>query len=185
MLYRGESENNVEGGEWWTTSEEKAKRFGKVQKFTVRSEDIGRYAHRGHGGADEFVFADLGKRPPQLAQAERVASRSISEDVATEVQTSTQAATQATNEEVTQTVVPAEVKREPEPDVISDIEAPDDTPARAVERAKAPNKRNLVIDGFNQRDTVLNRNENFASKFLERDNLVPVVEKVMNKTSHK
>lgn len=182
VLYRGESENNVEGGEWWTTSEEKAKRFGKVQKFTVRSEDVGRYAHRGHGGADEFVFADLGKRPPQLAQAERVASRSVSEDVATEVQTSTQAATQATNEEVTQTVVPAEVKREPEPDLISDIEAPDDTPARAVERAKAPNKRNLVVDGFNQRDTVLNRNDNFASKFLERDNLVPVVEKVMNKT---
>ena len=115
---------------------------------------------------------------PKVAQAERVASRSVSGDVATEVQ----ASTQATNDEVTQTAVPAEVKREPEPDLISDIEVPDDTPARAVERAKAPNKRNLVIDGFNQRDTVLNRNDNFASKFLERDNLVPVVEKVMNKT---
>ena len=128
----------------------------------------------------DLVFDEngVGSYVPKVAKTERVASRSVSGDVATEVQ----ASTQATNEEQTQTAVPAEVKREPEPDLISDIETPDDTPARAVERAKAPNKRNLVVDGFNQRDTVLNRNENFASKFLERDNLVPVVEKVMNKT---
>lgn len=128
----------------------------------------------------DLVFDEngVGSYVPKVAKTERVASRSVSGDVATEVQ----ASTQATNDEVTQTAVPAEVKREPEPDLISDIEAPDDTPARTIERAKAPSKRNLVIDGFNQRDTVLNRNDNFASKFLERDNLVPVVEKVMNKT---
>lgn len=182
VLYRGESENNVEGGEWWTTSEEKAKRFGKVQKFTVRSEDVGRYAHRGHGGADEFVFADLGKRPPQLAQAERVASRSVSGDVATEVQTSTQAATQVTNDEVTQEVVTPETKQEAEPQDIHDAEKADKNPERTVERKKEPKQRNLVVDGFNKRDTVLNRNENFASRFLSRSNNVAAVESIVGET---
>ncbi|WAW11592.1 DNA-dependent RNA polymerase [Acinetobacter phage nACB1] len=116
-----------------------------------------------------------------VAKAERVASRSVSEDVATEVQTSTEAATQATNEETTEEVVTPEVKKEAEPQDINTVEKADKNPARTAERAKEPKKRNLVIDGFNQRDTVLNRNENFVKRFMNRSNIAPVVESITGK----
>lgn len=65
-----------------------------------------------------------------------------------------------------------------EPQVDGDGEKPVKNPERDAERAKPINKRNLIVDGFNQRDTVLNRNEDFATKFLGRDNLIPAVEKI-------
>lgn len=114
-----------------------------------------------------------------VAQAERVASRSASEDVATEVQTSVDEATQATNEEQVDEVVQPEVKPEAEPEAVGSAEKAEKNPERTAERKKAPNERNLVIDGFNQRDTVLNRNPNFASRFLSRANNTAAVESVV------
>ena len=187
-LYRGESSSNTEGGEWWTTDKEVASSFGKVQTYVVNSNDIGKHAVKGHGGSHEFVFPTVGNRPPQLAKkakaatpvakAERVTSRSESEDAVTEVQVSTEAAIEATNEEATEEVVNTEVNEEAEPAMVDEAEKPVKNPERDAERAKPINKRNLIVDGFNQRDTVLNRNEDFATKFLGRDNLIPAVEKI-------
>jgi hypothetical protein len=117
-----------------------------------------------------------------VAKAERVASRSVSEDAATEVQTSTEQATKATNEEATQEVVTPETKQEAEPQDIHDAEKADKNPERTAERKKEPKQRNLVVDGFNKRDTVLNRNENFASRFLSRSNNVAAVESIVGET---
>lgn len=187
-LYRGESSSNTEGGEWWTTDKEVAASFGKVQTYVVNSNDIGKHAVKGHGGSHEFIFPTVGNRPPQLAKkaeaatpeakAERVTSRSESEDAVTEVQVSTETATEATNEEATEEVVNTEVNEEAEPAMVDEAEKPVKNPERDAERAKPINKRNLIVDGFNQRDTVLNRNEDFATKFLGRDNLIPAVEKI-------
>lgn len=78
-LYRGESASNTEGGEWWTTDKEVAASFGKVQSFVVNSDDIGKHAHKGHGGSHEFVFPTEGKRPPQLAKAKPTTTDNVSE----------------------------------------------------------------------------------------------------------
>lgn len=112
----------------------------------------------------------------EVAKAERVTSRSVSEDAVTEVQASTDKATSESAVEASD----EPVKVEAEPQNINETDAPDATvkTARQEERAKAPNKRNLVVDGFNQKDTVLNRNPNFMSRFMNRDNNAPVVVKV-------
>lgn len=115
------------------------------------------------------------------AQAERVASRSVSEDAATEVQTSTEQATKATNEEAEEQVVTPEIKQEAQPQSPFDAAKAKRTKERETERAKAPNKRNLVVDGFNQKETVLNKNDNFVTRFMNRDNIAPVVESITGK----
>lgn len=118
---------------------------------------------------------------PEVAQAERVASRSDSEDVATEVQASTQEANQATQQESLENVVTAEVKPEPQPQDIHTSESPDELTKvmRKQERAKAPNKRNLVWDGFNRKPTVLNTNENFITNFSDTGALKDTVEQTV------
>ena len=126
----------------------------------------------------ELVFDEngVGSNVPKKAKTERVTSRSASEDAVTEVQASTDKATSETAVEASD----EPIKVEAEPQNVNDTDAPDATvkSARQVERTKAPNKRNLVIDGFNQKDTVLNRNPNFMSRFMNRDNNAPVVAKV-------
>lgn len=117
--------------------------------------------------------------PKVVAQAERVASRSASEDAATEVQTSVDQATQATNEEQVDEVVQPEVKTEAEPEAVNSAEKAEKTPERTAERKKEPKQRNLVIDGFNKRDTVLNRNPDFASRFLSRSSNIAAVESIV------
>ena len=67
-LYRGESEANDANGQWWTTDQAKAARYGKVQSVTLPVEVAASYSARGHNGADEFVFPTVGKRPLDLAQ---------------------------------------------------------------------------------------------------------------------
>lgn len=156
----------------------------------------------------ELVFDEngVGRNVPKTkakVEPERVASRSVSEDVATEakantseaksiqapreaaksdtvvdVQVSTDVANQVTQEESTNEVVTHEVKKEAEPQDINTSEAPDKNPKRTAERAKEPNKRNLIIDGFNKRETVLNKNENFSTRFFTRDGVAPVIEKI-------
>lgn len=64
-LYRGESTDNDQDGQWWTTDRAKAERYGAVQEVTLPAEVIGQHAARGHNGADEFVF--VSKRPQELA----------------------------------------------------------------------------------------------------------------------
>ncbi|QFR59701.1 virion associated RNA polymerase [Acinetobacter phage VB_ApiP_XC38] len=114
-----------------------------------------------------------------VAEAERVASRSVSEDAATEVQTSVDEATKATNEEQVDEVVQPEVKTEAEPEAVSSAEKAEKNPERTAERKKEPKQRNLVIDGFNKRDTVLNRNPDFASRFLSRSSNIAAVESIV------
>lgn len=114
-----------------------------------------------------------------VAKAERVASRSVSEDAATEVQTSVDEATKATNEEQVDEVVQPEVKTEAEPEAVSSAEKAEKNPERTAERKKEPKQRNLVIDGFNKRDTVLNRNVDFASRFLSRSSNIAAVESIV------
>lgn len=128
----------------------------------------------------ELVFDEngVGRNVPKVPKTERVASRSASEDVATEVQASTEKAIEATNDEATEEVVTPEVKKEAEPELVQDAEKADKNPERTAERAKPINKRNLIVDGFNQRETVLNKNEDFATKFLVRDNVAPVIESI-------
>lgn len=41
--------------------------------------------------------------------------------------------------------------------------------ARKEERTKEPNKRNLVVDGFNKKDSVLNLNDDFVSNHMNRE----------------
>lgn len=126
-----------------------------------------------------YVETKSGTWTPQpLAQTERVASRSDSEDVATEAQTSTDAANQVTQEESTNQIVSDEVHKEAEPQDVNTAEKAEKNPERTAERAKEPNKRNLVIDGFNKRDTVLNKYPNFTTRFMQRDNLAPVYEAI-------
>lgn len=117
----------------------------------------------------------------EVAQAERVASRSVSEDVATEVQTSTDKAITANQDVSTDTqpneTVVQETKQEAEPQDINSAETADKNAARTAERAKAPNKRNLVVDGFNKKDTILNKTANFITTTLNRsDNKTAVSE---------
>ena len=128
-----------------------------------------------------ITFDENGVGSVTPVKPERVASRSVSEDVATEVQVSTDTAIEATNDEAVEEVVNTEVKKEAEPELVDEAEKPVKNPEREAERAKPINKRNLIVDGFNQRDTVLNRNEAFATKFLVRDNVAPVVESITKK----
>lgn len=114
-----------------------------------------------------------------VAKAERVASRSASEDAATEVQTSVDEATRATNEEQVDEVVQPEVKTEAEPEAVSSAEKAEKNPERTAERKKEPKQRNLIIDGFNKRDTVLNHNADFASRFLSRSSNIAAVESIV------
>ena len=72
-LYRGENGTNEEGGQWWTTDEAKAKRYGEVQSVTLPSEVIANNAARGHNGADEFVFPN--KRPTDLVDSQSTTER--------------------------------------------------------------------------------------------------------------
>lgn len=57
-LYRGESQDNTQGGDWWTTNPEKAAQYGAVRSFTADALDVGRVAVQGHGGTDEFFFPE-------------------------------------------------------------------------------------------------------------------------------
>ena len=68
-LYRGESAQNEAGGQWWTTSESKAQRYGAVTAVTLPSEVVGRNSVQGANGIDEFVFPSEGRRPQDLAAA--------------------------------------------------------------------------------------------------------------------
>lgn len=108
--------------------------------------------------------------PETTAQDARVAERSDSEVMATGVQTSVQ-----TNPETQSTKV------EPEPQNIHTAESPDELTKvmRKQERAKEPNKRNLVWDGFNRKPTVLNTNENFISNFSDTGALKDTVEETI------
>lgn len=131
-----------------------------------------------------YVETKSGTWTPQpLAQTERVTSRSVSEDAVTEVQASTDKAIEATpdvsTDAETNEVVVQETKPEPEPQDVNTAESPDavTTVLRKEERAKAPNKRNLVLDGFNRKDTVLNLNPDFMSNFMtQSDNSEMITE---------
>ena len=121
-----------------------------------------------------------------VAKVERVTSRSDSEDAVTEAQASVDKANQVTQEETSEEIVTPEIKTEVVPQDVHTAEPADSNTARTAEKAKEPNKRNLVIEGFNQKDTVLNRNENFSSRFMGRDNLAPVIESITgNKPTEK
>lgn len=127
-----------------------------------------------------YVETKSGTWTPQpLAQTERVASRSDSEDVATEAQTSDTDKAIELLDTGTQsnTEVVQDTKETVEPQNVNEAEAPDNNlkDLRLEERKKEPKKRNLVTDGFNQKDTVLNRNPNFMSRFMNRENNAPVV----------
>ena len=124
------------------------------------------------------VTKPVTSKPKVEVEPVRVASRSESEDAVTEAQVSTDTANQVTQEEATNEVVTPEVKKEAEPQDINTAETSDKTPERTAERAKEPNKRNLIIDGFNKRETVLNKNENFSTRFFTRDDVAPVIEKI-------
>lgn len=69
-LYRGEGEGGVMGysntdGEWWTTDEQKARKYGStVRKVTLPAGVVGKFAARGHLGNNVFVFPD--RKPPEL-----------------------------------------------------------------------------------------------------------------------
>lgn len=121
-----------------------------------------------------ITFDENGVGSVTPAKTERVASRSESADVATEAQASTEKAIQETQDTSTdaqpEQVVVADTKPEPQPQDINTAEKADKNPERTAERAKEPNKRNLVVDGFNKKGTVLNLNENFMSRFMNRDN---------------
>ena len=124
------------------------------------------------------------------AKAEPVTSSSESVDEVTEVQSSTANTKEetATNEAVNaepvpdvddQTVAESSINK---PSVEADAEevSTELTTAREAERAKEPNKRNLVVDGFNKKPNVLNKNADFVSTFMNRENIDPVVKKVTN-----
>ena len=116
-----------------------------------------------------------------VAKAERVTSRSDSEDAVTEVQASVTKSVDAVQDASTDAqpdqVIVQDTKVVAEPQNVNEAEAPDATviAARQEERKKAPNKRNLVIDGFNKKDTILNREPNFMSRFMNRDDNATVV----------
>ena len=133
----------------------------------------------------DLVFDEngVGSNVPKVAKTERVTSRSASEDAVTEVQASTDKAIEATpdvsTDAETNEVVVQETKPEPEPQDVNTAESPDavTTVLRKEERAKAPNKRNLVLDGFNRKDTVLNLNPDFMSNFMtQSDNSEMITE---------
>lgn len=82
MLYRGEGQEQIPDGQWWTTDKGKAEKYGKVTEVSLPAETVGRNAARGQT-ADEFVFASvsptklaqttgepLGTQAPQAVQAE-------------------------------------------------------------------------------------------------------------------
>ena len=76
-LYRGVPQREADEGQWWTTSREKAARFGAVVTEVVLSaEAVGTYAAQGHGGGDEFVFTDPANRPSALAKRQQTAEQS-------------------------------------------------------------------------------------------------------------
>lgn len=135
----------------------------------------------------ELVFDEngVGRNVPKVAKTERVTSRSDSEDAVTEVQASVTKAVDAVQDVSTEAaadelVVVQDTKVVAEPQGINETESPDAEvkSARKEERAKEPKKRNLVIDGFNQKETVLNKNPNFMSRFMMRENNAPVVTSV-------
>ena len=135
----------------------------------------------------ELVFDEngVGRNVPKVAKTERVTSRSDSEDAVTEVQASVTKAVDAAQDVSTEAtadelVVVQDTKVVAEPQGINETESPDAEvkSARKEERAKEPKKRNLVIDGFNQKETVLNKNPNFMSRFMMRENNAPVVTSV-------
>lgn len=134
----------------------------------------------------ELVFDEngVGRNVPKVAKTERVTSRSDSEDAVTEVQASVTKAVDAVQDTSTDAepdqVIVQDTKVVAEPQNINETDAPDAEvkSARKEERAKEPKKRNLVIDGFNQKETVLNKNPNFMSRFMMRENNAPVVTSV-------
>lgn len=71
-LYRGENQDNTQGGDWWTTNPEKAAQYGAVRSFTVDALDVGKVAVQGHGGTDEFFFPE-GVPPRFLAPTQEAA----------------------------------------------------------------------------------------------------------------
>lgn len=76
-------------------------------------------------------------------------------------------------------MVQPEVKTEAEPEAVNSAEKAEKNPERTAERKKEPKQRNLVIDGFNKRDTVLNHNVDFASRFLSRSSNIAAVESIV------
>ena len=64
-LYRGESQDQVRDGQWWTTDRSKAEKYGTVTEVSLPSETVGQNSARGQT-ADEFVFTSI--RPTTLAK---------------------------------------------------------------------------------------------------------------------
>lgn len=64
-LYRGESQDQMRDGQWWTTDKSKAEKYGAVTEVSLPSETVGQNSARGQT-ADEFVFTGL--RPTTLAK---------------------------------------------------------------------------------------------------------------------
>ena len=128
----------------------------------------------------------VGRNVPKTkakVEPERVASRSVSEDVATEAKANTDKATQEVQDTAADSqpdqVAVQDTKPEPQPQDINTAESPDKTPERTAERAKEPKKRNLIIDGFNKRETVLNKNPDFMTRFMNREDNARVVESIV------
>lgn len=55
-LYRGENQDNISNGDWWTTDPKKAAQYGALRSFSVKADDLGKVSVQGHGGIDEFYF---------------------------------------------------------------------------------------------------------------------------------
>ena len=72
-LYRGEGQDNTEGGDWWTTDANKAAQYGAVRSFTADALDVGKVAVQGHGGTDEFYFPE--GVPPKFLTAPKAAPK--------------------------------------------------------------------------------------------------------------
>lgn len=64
-LYRGESQDQMRDGQWWTTDRSKAEKYGTVTEVSLPSETVGQHSARGQT-ADEFVFTSI--RPTTLAK---------------------------------------------------------------------------------------------------------------------
>ena len=104
-LYRGENQENVKEGEWWTTDKAKAEKYGPVTEVTLPAETVGKHSVKGHGGPDEFVFPTEGNRPTDLAKKPEVTAPpaitggpSAPKGPAAPVETPTEAAPTATEE---------------------------------------------------------------------------------------
>lgn len=59
-LYRGESEQNTKGGDWFTRNREQAEKFGQLHYIDVTPEELGKHFAQGHnfkeGVREEYVM---------------------------------------------------------------------------------------------------------------------------------